>query len=192
MTTRAASAAKSPNISNGYTARRFRSCKAWASTSTWCAPSGITAIFSQMPSGGAIRGEDLRVPHRRQMFHQPGLQDRAHTKIPRRNCRRPPSCPNEYRAVYRHCCRRTAPTGPAHRQQKIALGQIRLHRADGETTLRRSRVAVADLLNRNAWRMLVLSKLSAATAYQPAAQSSRTMDGIGRVKPHPEFGELRI
>lgn len=65
--------------------------------------------FSQMPSGGECR-KDLRVPARRQMLHKPGLQSRAHTKIPRRNCWRSPACQNEYRAVHRYRRRRTAST----------------------------------------------------------------------------------
>ena len=72
-------------------------------------------FFSQMPSGGgAPRGEDLRVPARRQMRHQSGLQSRAHTKIPRRNCWRSPACQNEYPAVHRYRRRRTATTCQTH------------------------------------------------------------------------------
>ena len=107
-------------------------------------------FFANAVGGGGECRKDLRVPARRQMLHKPGLQSRAHTKIPRRNCWRSPACQNEYRAVHRYRRRRTASTCKTHREQNIALGEIWLHRADGETTLRRSRATVADLHDRDA------------------------------------------
>ena len=136
-------------------------------------------FFANAVGGGASRREDLRFPARRQMLYQSRLQSRAHTKISCRNCWRPPACQNEHRAVHRYCRRRTASTCKTHGEQNIALGEIRLHRADGETALRRSRATVADLHDRDARRMLVLSELQNTAFRQPAAQSSRTMGGIG-------------
>lgn len=141
-------------------------------------------FFANAVGGGASRREDLRVPARRQMLHQSGLQNRAHTEIPRRNCWWPPACQNEYRAIRRHCCGRTATTCQTHGEPNVALGEIRLHRADGEMALRRSRVTVADLHNRDTRRMLVLPELQNTTFRQPATQSSRTMGRIGRVEPY--------
>lgn len=148
-------------------------------------------FFANAVGGGECR-KDLRVPARRQMLHKPGLQSRAHTKIPRRNCWRSPACQNEYRAVHRYRRRRTASTCKTHREQNIALGEIWLHRADGETTLRRSRATVADLHDRDARRMLVLPELQNTAFRQPATQSSRTMGRIGRVEPYAELVQLRI
>lgn len=149
-------------------------------------------FFANAVGGGAPRGEDLRVPARRQMLHQSGLQSRAHTKIPRRNCWRSPACQNEYRAVHRYRRRRTATTCQTHGEPNVALGEIRLHRADGETALRHSRVTVADLHDRDTRRMLVLPELQNTTFRQPATQSSRTMGRIGRVEPYAELVRLRI
>ena len=149
-------------------------------------------FFANAVGGGAPRGEDLRVPARRQMLHQSGLQSRAHTKIPRRNCWRSPACQNEYRAVHRYRRRRTATTCQTHGEPNVALGEIRLHRADGETALRHSRVTVADLHDRDTRRMLVLPELQNTTFRQPATQSSRTMGRIGRVEPYAELVQLRI
>ena len=72
------------------------------------------------------------------------------------------------------------------------LAKLRLHRADGEMALRRSRVTVADLHNRDTRRMLVLPELQNTTFRQPATQSSRTMGRIGRVEPYAELVQLRI
>lgn len=71
-------------------------------------------FFANAVGEGAPRGEDLRVPARRQMLHQSGLQSRAHTKIPRRNCWRSPACQNEYPTVHRYRRRRTATTCQTH------------------------------------------------------------------------------
>lgn len=132
-------------------------------------------FFRKCRRGGASRGEDLRVPARRQMLHQSGLQNRAHTEISCRNCWRPPACKNENRAVHRYRRRRTASTCKTHRKQNFALGEIRLHRTDGETALRRSRVTVTDLHDRDTRWVLVLPELQNTTFRQPATQSSRTM-----------------
>lgn len=126
------------------------------------------------------------------MLHQPGLQSRAHTKIPRRNCWRSPACQNEYRAVHRYRRRRTATTCQTHGEPNVALGEIRLHRADGETALRRSRVTITDLHDRNTWRMLVLPELQNTAFRQSATQPSRTMGGVSRVEPYAELVQLRI
>ena len=149
-------------------------------------------FFRKCRRGGASRREDLRFPARRQMLHQSGLQSRAHTKIPRRNCWRSPACQNEYRAVHRYRLRRTATTCQTHGEPNVALGEIRLHRADGETTLRHSRATVADLHDRDARRMLVLPELQNTAFRQSATQPSRTMGGVSRVEPYAELVQLRI
>lgn len=110
-------------------------------------------FFANAVGGGASCGEDLRVPARRQMFYQPRLQGRTYTKIPRRNCRKQPGCPSEHRAVHRHRCGRTAPTCQTHRKPNVAIGEIRLHRTNGETALLRSWSTIPNLRDRDARRM---------------------------------------
>lgn len=46
----------------GSTTLRFRSCTTWASTSTWYAPNGTTAIFRKCRRGGRHAGRIYGFP----------------------------------------------------------------------------------------------------------------------------------
>ena len=139
---------------------------------------------------GKRAGKYYGFPHRRKVLDKQRLQNCPDKEVFARSWRgRHPVCRHRRRRAEAAC-------KVAKRKRQILQGlparEVRIHRGDGEGSMRKALPAVADLQDGHTRRMLVLPQRPDLILLPPAQGAPEPLGGIGGVEPHAEPPLLRL